>query len=79
VLLSPIFTHSYSVTSTFHHLRADCLGTRQVISNMSAAQRSEKEKMLAGELYLAFDDELLQERQKAKELLSKYNQMHQVL
>lgn len=35
--------------------------------------------MLAGELYLAFDDELLQERQKAKELLSKYNQMHQVL
>ena len=45
---------------------------------MAAEKRSEKEKMLAGELYYAFDQELLHERQKAKELLNKYNQLHQV-
>lgn len=35
---------------------------------------SEKEKMLAGELYNAFDAELLAERQAAKELCFQYNQ-----
>jgi maltose O-acetyltransferase len=38
------------------------------------AARSEKEKMLAGELYDAFDAELLAERQAAKELCFQYNQ-----
>lgn len=42
------------------------------------AKRSEKEKMLAGELYLAFDNELFEERQRAKQLLHKYNQAWQV-
>lgn len=35
--------------------------------------RSEKDKMLAGELYQAFDDELFQERQKAKHLCREFN------
>ena len=35
--------------------------------------KSEKEKMLAGELYLASDDELLKERRHAKRLLRKLN------
>lgn len=52
-------------------------------SNTSAAmhsedKRSQKERMLAGDLYYAFDDELLQERQKAKAILAKYNSLHQV-
>lgn len=34
---------------------------------------TEKEKMLKGELYLAFDEELLNERNKAKELLFDFN------
>lgn len=45
---------------------------------MAGAMRSEKEKMLAGELYLAFDNELFEERQRAKQLLHKYNQAWQV-
>jgi hypothetical protein len=45
----------------------------------SVDKRSEKEKMLAGDLYYSFGDELFQERQRAKELLHKYNQLHQVL
>jgi hypothetical protein len=48
-------------------------------SKMAAAPKcTEKEKMLAGELYLAFDNELFEERQRAKELLHKYNQSWQV-
>lgn len=35
--------------------------------------RSEKEKMLAGDLYYSFGDELFGERQHAKELIQKYN------
>lgn len=35
--------------------------------------RSEKEKMLAGELYLAFGEELLAERQRAKALCRRFN------
>ncbi|MDO7852202.1 sugar O-acetyltransferase [Hymenobacter convexus] len=35
--------------------------------------RSEKEKMLAGELYAAFDPELLQARTRAKQLLHRLN------
>lgn len=34
---------------------------------------SEKAKMLAGQLYYAFDAELLTERTKARELLHEYN------
>ena len=37
-------------------------------------QLSEKEKMLRGDFYQAFDDELLQERQHAKELCFSLNQ-----
>lgn len=37
-------------------------------------QKSEKEKMLAGEPYLAFDRELLGERMRAKEFCFQYNQ-----
>ena len=36
--------------------------------------RSEKEKMIRGEFYQAFDDELLRERQHAKELCFRLNQ-----
>lgn len=39
---------------------------------------SEKEKMLAGELYDAFDEELLEERQAAKELCFQYNSLSPV-
>ena len=35
--------------------------------------KSEKEKMLAGELYFAGDQELTNERLKARELMKKYN------
>lgn len=35
--------------------------------------KTEKEKMLAGELYKAFDDELLSDRARAKEFLYDYN------
>lgn len=35
--------------------------------------RSEKEKMLAGDLYYSFGDELFGERQHAKTLIHKYN------
>lgn len=44
----------------------------------AADKRSEKEKMLAGELYYSFDQQLFEERQRAKELLHKYNQSWQV-
>lgn len=37
-------------------------------------QRSEKEKMLAGELYFASDSELVNERRRAKALCNRYNQ-----
>ena len=37
--------------------------------------RTEKEKMLNGELYLAFGEELFSERQHAKELIYKYNNL----
>jgi maltose O-acetyltransferase len=38
------------------------------------AEKSEKEKMLAGELYLAFGDEMTQERQNAKQICFEFNQ-----
>lgn len=38
--------------------------------------KSEKEKMLNGELYLAFGDELLEGRQRAKSLLFEFNNLH---
>lgn len=37
---------------------------------------SEKEKMLSGKPYFAFDDELLKERQYAKGLIYTYNSLH---
>lgn len=37
--------------------------------------RTEKEKMLAGELYLAFHEELMKDRAVAKELLFEYNNL----
>lgn len=37
-------------------------------------EKSEKEKMLAGELYQAFGDELTQERQNAKQICFEFNQ-----
>jgi maltose O-acetyltransferase len=40
---------------------------------MADKQKSEKEKMLAGELYDAFDPQLVKERQHAKELCFQYN------
>lgn len=40
--------------------------------------KSEKEKMLAGELYYSFGPELFQERQRAKELVHEYNKSRQV-
>jgi maltose O-acetyltransferase len=40
---------------------------------MSITVKSEKEKMLAGEPYFAWDKELTQERQRAKELCFQYN------
>jgi hypothetical protein len=49
------------------------------VANQSEDKRSQKERMLAGDLYYAFDDELLQERQKAKAILAKYNSLHQVI
>jgi len=41
---------------------------------MAATSKSEKEKMLAGELYYAFDEELLRERNQAKQLCFELNQ-----
>ncbi|MEG1480940.1 sugar O-acetyltransferase [Clostridium sp.] len=38
--------------------------------------RSEKEKMLNGDLYLAFGDELLEERQHAKDVIFEYNSLN---
>lgn len=38
--------------------------------------KTEKEKMLAGQLYQAFGAELLAEREQAKEALYRYNQLH---
>lgn len=38
--------------------------------------RSEKDKMLSGKLYKAFCEELLAERQHAKEVVFEYNSMH---
>lgn len=35
--------------------------------------RTEKEKMIAGDLYFSFGEELLGERQHAKALINKYN------
>lgn len=40
---------------------------------MAADKRTEKEKMLAGELYCAFEKTLLDERQAAKVLIHRYN------
>ena len=40
--------------------------------------KSEKEKMLTGELYKAFGKELFDERQKAKELIFEFNSLHPV-
>ena len=40
---------------------------------MEHRPRSEKEKMLAGELYLATDPELVAERRRARRLLAQYN------
>jgi maltose O-acetyltransferase len=40
---------------------------------MENLQKTEKQKMLAGELYLAFDSELLGERQRASRLTRLYN------
>lgn len=44
-------------------------------SDRENEMKSEKEKMLDGELYLAFGDELFEERQHAKEVLFEYNQL----
>jgi maltose O-acetyltransferase len=41
----------------------------------SPSALSEKDKMLRGEFYQAFDEELLQERQRAKELCFRFNQL----
>jgi maltose O-acetyltransferase len=41
-------------------------------------EKTEKEKMLAGELYNAFDPELLAERQAAKQLCFQFNQLSPV-
>lgn len=38
--------------------------------------KTEKEKMLATELYLAFDNELFEERQLAMDLLYQFNSLH---
>jgi maltose O-acetyltransferase len=38
--------------------------------------KKQKERMLSGKPYLAFDDELLQERQYAKGLVFKFNALH---
>lgn len=38
--------------------------------------KTDKEKMLAGEPYLAFCDELVTERARAKEILFEYNNLH---
>lgn len=38
--------------------------------------KSEKEKMLAGEVYQAFDEQLVQERQAAKEVVFDLNALH---
>lgn len=62
---------------------AACAGDPARPSNASLAmqsddKRSQKERMLAGDLYYAFDDELLQERQRTKAIMAKYNSMHQV-
>lgn len=37
---------------------------------------SEKEKMLSGQLYNAFDEELLNERQSAKDIIFEFNNLH---
>lgn len=38
--------------------------------------KTDKEKMLAGEPYLAFCNELVTERARAKEILFEYNNLH---
>lgn len=40
---------------------------------MSTTTKSEREKMLAGELYAAWDPELVEERTRARELVTIYN------
>lgn len=47
-----------------------------VDANLLTGRRSEKERMLAGEFYQAFDAELLQERQRAKDLCFRFNMMN---
>lgn len=41
---------------------------------MTSSEKTEKQKMLAGELYLASDPELAAESMRARELLQQYNQ-----
>jgi hypothetical protein len=48
------------------------------VATQSDDKRSQKQRMLAGDLYYAFDHELLQERQRAKAILAKYNSLHKV-
>lgn len=45
-----------------------------ILSSAPSLSLSEKEKMIRGELYKAFDEELLHERQRAKELCFRFNQ-----
>ena len=40
---------------------------------MNQDRRSEKQKMLAGELYIAADEELTEERNRARKLILAYN------
>ncbi|KAG7344502.1 maltose O-acetyltransferase [Nitzschia inconspicua] len=47
-------------------------------SSSPPPSKSEKDKMLAGELYNAFDPELVAERQAAKELCFQYNRLSPV-
>jgi len=44
----------------------------------TADKRTEKEKMLAGELYYAFGEELLNERQKCRQIIKLYNQTSEI-
>ncbi|MGZ3458370.1 MAG: maltose acetyltransferase domain-containing protein [Archangium sp.] len=48
---------------------------RATDAELPGMARTEKEKMLAGELYVAADPELVAERARARKLLRAYNQL----
>lgn len=48
---------------------------KYICRNIIEDMKTEKEKMLAGELYLAIADELVNEREAAKEILYEYNNL----